>query len=652
LHANITPASLTISNVTANSKTYDATAVATLTTTSASLNGVLGSDAVTLSTPGAFGTFASVNVGTGLAVTTGGFSLSGAKASDYALSQPGGLTADITPRTITATITGNPTKAYDGSTSATLTAADYALSGFVGGQNATVPQSATANYVSPNAGSNIGLQSTLVISDFVAAIGTDLSNYVMPSAANGTLGTITRKVLDLSGTRLYDTTTNAAAGLFGTLSGLNGDTLTVAGTGTLSSKNVGVENFSSLGSLTLSGNGGALASNYTLVGGTDVVRITPAPLIVTGTQAADKIYDGNTTANLSGSVLSGVLSGDVVALANDATGTFADKNVGTGKAVSTAMTVSGADAGNYALTQPSGVTADITGKTITVAATGKNKVYDGNASDAATLTSSGVVAGDAIGFTDSSATFGDPNVGTGKTVSVVGIGATGASAGNYILSNTTALTTADITPKVLNLTGTRIYDADTDAVPTLFGSNGILTGVNGETLTLSGSGILASKNVNNAQSFSSISGFVLTGNAGALESNYTLVGGTDSVKITPAPLTILGTTAADKVYDGTKIAALSGAALSGVIGTDVVTLGNASNGTFSDKNVGTGKSVTTAMTIGGSDSTNYSLTQPSGLTANITQLSITVTATGTNKVYNANVNDVVTLASSSVATGE
>src|ERR1700719_2861096 len=102
----------------------------------------------------------------------------------------------------------------------------------------------------------------------------------MPSTASGALGTVSPKVLDLSGTRVYDTTTNAAAGLFGTLSGLNGDTLTVAGTGTLSSKNVGVENFSSLGSLTLSGSGGALAGNYTLVGGTDVVRITPAPLIV------------------------------------------------------------------------------------------------------------------------------------------------------------------------------------------------------------------------------------------------------------------------------------------------------------------------------------------------------------------------------------
>jgi filamentous hemagglutinin family protein len=652
LHANITPASLTISGVLANSKIYDASAVATLDTSGASLLGVLGSDPVTLATSGVSGTFSTVNVGTGLAVTAGGFSLGGAKASDYVLSQPGGLTANITPRAITANITGNPTKVYDGSTSATLTASDYTLTGFVGGQSATVPQSATANYVSPNAGSNIGLQSTLVISDFVAAAGTDLSNYIMPSAATGTLGTITPKVLNLSGTRVYDTTTNAAAGLFGTLSGLNGDVLTVSGTGTLASKNVGTQTFSSLGTLTLSATGGPLASNYTLVGGTDIVKITPASLTVAGTQAADKIYDGNTTATLSGSVLSGVLSGDTVTLANDATGTFADKNVGAGKSVSTAMTLSGADASNYLLAQPSGVTASITGKTISVTATGKNRAYDGTVLDAVTLSSSGVISGDAIGFTDSSATFADANVGTAKTVSVSGISATGASAGNYILSNSTATTTADITPKVLNLTGSRQYDANTDAAATLFGLNGVLNGVSGETLTLSGTGVLSSKNVNPAQAFSSLAGFSLAGNGSALASNYTLVGGTDWVKITPAPLTVTGTTAANKVYDGTAVAALSGATLAGLLGSDAVTLGNSTIGTFSNKNVGTGKSVSTAMTISGADSANYSLTQPIGLTANISQRSITVAATGRSKVYDASNNASVTLFSSGIAAGD
>jgi hypothetical protein len=39
---------------------------------------------------------------------------------------------------------------------------------------------------------------------------------------------------------------------------------------------------------------GSLASNYTLIGGTDTVTITPATLTVDGTVAANKVYDGTT----------------------------------------------------------------------------------------------------------------------------------------------------------------------------------------------------------------------------------------------------------------------------------------------------------------------------------------------------------------------
>ena len=281
---------------------------------------------MTLDSSGAAGTFASVNAGSNIPVAASGSTLAGSKAFDYSLGQPTGLSANIAPAVITATIVGNPTKAYDGSNSATLTNSDYHLVAFIGSQGAAVPQSATANYLSPNAGANIGLQSTLVISDFVADAGTNLANYSMPSSATGVLGTITPKVLNLTGTRVYDTTTNADGSLFGTLTGLNGDTLSVSGVGTLPSKNVGTENFTLLGSLTLSGNsGGALASNYTLAGGTDWVKITPVTLNVTGTTGSTKIYDGNTSAVISNATLNGVLGGDSVALGNDTSGNFADR---------------------------------------------------------------------------------------------------------------------------------------------------------------------------------------------------------------------------------------------------------------------------------------------------------------------------------------
>ncbi len=651
LRANITPASLTIQQVTANAKSYDGTTQATLSTGSASLQGVFGSDDVGLDSSGATGTFVSANAATGIPVSAGGFTLSGTKAFDYSLSQPTGLTATINPAVITATIIGNPTKQYDGSNSATLTDADYQLTGFAAGQGASVPQSATANYLSANAGNHIGLESTLVISDFVPNAGTNLANYAMPSSATGTLGTITPKVLNLTGTRVYDTTTDANGTLFGTLTGLNGDTLTVSGSGTLLSKNVGTQNFASLGNLTLNANGAALASNYTLVGGTDWVKITPATLTVTGTTGSSKTYDGTTSAAISGATLNGVLGGDTVNLANDTAGNFTDKNVGTNKTIITAMTVTGADAGNYTLVQPSNVQGSITADHITVTATGRNKVYDATTSDNPILASSGVIGGDVVSFTGT-ANFDTADVGTGKAVSVINIGKSGADAGNYILDNATATTTADITPRVLNLQGTRVYDTTTNADSSLFGSSGTLTGVAGQTLILSGTGTLTSKNVNSQQTFSSLNTLTLSDGAnGGLASNYTLVGGTDWVNITPAPLTVINTAVTPKTYDGTTTADLTGATLQGVLSGDHVSLGNATTGTFSDKNVGTNKTVTTAMTISDTDAGNYTLTQPT-LLGTISSKSITVTATGVDKSYDGTTVASVNLSSSQLAPGD
>ena len=646
LAASITPKGLTISGVSAVDKVYDGTTADTLSGTG-TLNGVLGSDNVTLVSSGAGGTFSTANVGNNLSVSISGFTLGGAQAGNYTVAQPGGLTASITPRQLTATITGSPTKVYDGSNSATLTAGDYTLTGFVSGQGASIPQSATANYTTPHAGTGLGVQSTLVVSDFVANAGTNLANYILPTSATGNNGVITPYVLNLTGTRVYDATTSADASLFGSsgliATGIHSETVNVGGSGVLVTKNVGSQRaFANLGTLALS-NGSGLASDYTLVGGTDWVTITPALLTVSGTVAANKVYDNNTSASLSGSVLNGVLGSDAVTLGSDTTGTFATKNVGTGIAVSTNMSISGTDAGNYIIQQPTGVAANITPLAITVTATGTNRQYNGSVNDTVTL--AGTLSGDQVTINDTSSNFADANVGNGKTVTVSGISLSGASAGNYTLNNTSTTTTADITPKVLNLTGTRVYDANTDANANLFGSSGVIsTGVGTETVNIGGSGTVSSKNVGVYTGAGFGLGTLALSDGTGLASNYTLVGGTDKLTITKAALNVTGTVAANKIYDGTTAASLSGSVLNGVLGSDNVTLGNDTAGTFATKNVGTGIAVSTNMTVSGSDIGNYTLTQPTGITADITPLHITVTATGSNRVYNGGVNDAVTLA--------
>jgi hypothetical protein len=86
---------LTVNGVLANNKVYDGTTVATLTTGAARVT-PLGSDMVTLSSVGATGAFADPNVGMGKPVTVMGFTIGGADAGNYMLTQPAGLTADIT----------------------------------------------------------------------------------------------------------------------------------------------------------------------------------------------------------------------------------------------------------------------------------------------------------------------------------------------------------------------------------------------------------------------------------------------------------------------------------------------------------------------------------------------------------------------------
>lgn len=94
---DITPATLTITGVTANNKVYDATTAATLNSTLAALSGVLGSDTVTLGSGAASGTFLTASVGSNKPVTASGYTIGGADAGNYVLSQPTGLTANITP---------------------------------------------------------------------------------------------------------------------------------------------------------------------------------------------------------------------------------------------------------------------------------------------------------------------------------------------------------------------------------------------------------------------------------------------------------------------------------------------------------------------------------------------------------------------------
>ncbi|MFK4875024.1 beta strand repeat-containing protein [Novosphingobium sp. ZW T3_23] len=658
LAANITPRGLTIANLTALDKFYDGTTAAALSG-SASLSGVLSGDDVSLDPAGSSAAFLQANVGTDLRVNVGGYGISGAQAGNYTLSQPTGLTADINPLALTGSIIGNPTKTYDGTTQVSLTAANYALTGFIAGEGGVIRQAAGASYDSANAGART-VTANLVVSDFLANAGTLLSNYVLPTSISGP-GTITQAQLAAvivgNPTKVYDATTVASLTSANyALSGfVAGESATVTqGLGAYDSKNVGSRIVTALlGSGDFTAGAGTDLGNYLLpASATGAGTITQASLQVIGISALDKVYDGTTTATLDSSAgaLSGVFSGDVVTLVSTgASGQFATRNVGIDIPVTASgYTASGTDAANYIVLQPTGLVADIIQATIRLASV--TKVYDAttavpNVGGAYGL--SGVVSGDTVNVDASgiAGDYADRNVGTGKPVTLTGLAITGADAGNYtIASSVTNEAIGTITPATLNVIGALALDKtyDQNSVAQLdnsaAGLSGVLlsddvaldpTGSSGAFIDTSGNPTA------NAGTWSvRTSGYSVSG---ADAGNYTLVQA-QGLSATIDPLEIF-LTSVIKTYDGTIAlpTAATGYAFSGVLtGDDVSASAAGATGQYNDgPNVGSGMSVSVAgLGLSGASAGNYFVSDVTANIGTITAAQLTAAIVGTpNKVY-------------------
>ena len=149
--------------------------------------------------------------------------------------------------------------------------------------------------------------------------------------------------------------------------------------------------------------------------------VNPKELTIPGASAFNKVYDGSTTATLFNLTLSGVVSGDIVSVSGG--GTFASPNVGTGISVSGNLILAGIDSFKYILTQPTGMTADITAapQTIVFGAL-PAKTFT---SAPFVLTASGGTVTNPVTFTSS-----NPLVATiaGNTVTIIGVGTTNITA--------------------------------------------------------------------------------------------------------------------------------------------------------------------------------------------------------------------------------
>jgi alpha-tubulin suppressor-like RCC1 family protein len=550
----------------------------------------------------------------------------------------------------TLTVTGVTAagRVYDGATTATPNFTAASLVGVVSGDTVNlVTTSATASFADKIA----AIGKTVTIAGLTLG-GADAGNYSLtqPTAT----ATINRKGLTVSGAgagnKIYDgglTATPALGGaaLMGVVSGDTVTLVSTAATANFADKIAAIGKTVQLAGLALTGTD---KDNYSLTQPATTADITAKTLTVSGATAANKSYDAATTAtpNFTGAALVGVVSGDTVTLVTTAgSASFADKTVATGKTVTIAgLTLGGADAGNYALTQPT-TTADITKPALTVTGvTVANRVYDATTAATPNFTGAalaGVFPGDLVTLVTSagSASFADKAASTGKTVQIAGLTLIGLDAANYALTQPTA--TADITAKPLTVSGAtaanKVYDATTASTPNFTGAAlvGVVSGDTVNLVTTSGSANFADKTVATGKTVT-IAGLTL---GGADKDNYALTHPATTADITAKTLTVSGAFVVPKTYDGGVEARLdlTNASLEGVVSGDSVTLDkSAVSGRFADASAAAIKTVTiTGLALGGADATNYLLTQP-GLTGRIDAVALSLALTGLSQTYDGN----------------
>ena len=499
------------------------------------------------------------------------------------------------PVTITGVTAGN--KAYDGTTTATLTGGT--LSGVVNGDTVTL-LAGTGAFSSANAGT------WAVTASGYALGGANAGNYSLSAQPTVPNATITARTIQLTGTRGYDGTAAAAAGILSISNNLDAGNLTLTGSANLAGKDVG--------------------SQAIIAGYATPVRVRSA----TGFSAASSSTSFTVTmgaAPANGNTLIAVISTRGSA-ANQITGIVSTG--ATWSRVAQSTNASGSTTEIWSAPVGASAATGVTISTVAGRCAGVVIEYSG------VLTTASPVDQTAVSSNTGTAAVTGTTVATTQAneLWIGGIGyRSSAPTLNTLLNSFTSVASAQ---SGSNTAGNNAMVYALESIVSATGTAG-----SGGTLTASvaWSGAIATFKT------ATTSGLSLAGSASA---NYTLTGATGTVQITTKALTVSSLAASGRPYDGTSVATLSGTAAlltaeAAGAGTtsdgkpytgDTVALGGTAAGTFADPNVGTAKVVTlTGLTLTGAGSGNYTIMQPAGLTADITTRSLTVTASNQSKTY-------------------
>ena len=668
-------------------RVYDGTTAATGAVVNGSVSGSISGDVLDFNGTGLSLNYNSSHVASattisasGAAGITIGSSTDGSLITDYSLTQQptiasvsGSITA--APLIATASIGGTTTRTYDGTTTASGATASGSISGAISGDVLTFNSTGLSlNYnsshvASANTISASGAAGFTIGSSTDGSLNSDYSLTQQPTIASVS-GSITAAPLlataSIGGTttRVYDGTTAATGAVVnGSVSGgISGDVLAFNGTGL--SLNYNSSHVASANTISASGaagftigssTDGSLNSDYSLTQPTVASvsgSITAAPLTATASigGTTTRVYDGTTAA--TGAVVNGSFSGGISgdALAFNSTGLSLNYN---SSHVASANTISasgpseftigsstdGSLSSDYSLTQPTiaSVSGSITPAPLTASASiggTTTRTYNGTTiASGATVSGSisGGISGDVLTFnsTGLSLNYNSNQVAGANTISASGTGGFAISASTagslnsdyHLTQPTIAPVAGDITAAPLTVLGTSVGNKVYDGTTTATLINGTLSSVvGGDTVTLVQSGNFASKNVGTGISVTATDSL-----GGASADNYTLLEPMSLMgNITPAMLTVSGTSVSNRVYNGTTAATLSNGTLNGVIIGDVVTLSQ--SGTFASKNVSANARVTATDSLSGAAAGNYVLIEPAGLTGAITSATLTYTA--------------------------
>jgi len=665
--ANITAKSLTISGITADNKTYDGTTAATVNTAAATLSGIVAGDTVTLT--GTTGVFASANVAySGPTVTSQTVTLTptlgGLDKGNYSITSPPTTTATINPANMIITA-NNDAKLVGGTTTTGFNGASYA--GFVNNEN-------TSNLTGTLAISRSGTSELPGVYTLTAS-GQSSGNYNIAYAtgnftivpADQILVKVSNQTLASNSAQTYGATpsfTITSAQYVGTVGGTQQViTLVVTGSGNTFTATDNVAGGSATFTINpinaVKGTGGYInvggyqlnAINVTTTAGvnfSNTIEMTGAldvkqKVLTASVVSADKpnkVYDGSSSISGINVSLTGVVANDLVTAAAGAA-SYGSPNVSSTAAYDVSnIVLSGTDAANYtlnginSLSDSNGV---ITPKAVSVSGvSADNKSYDGttNATVNNTGALTGVIAGETVTLAVSNGQFANANAGTSKTVTFTSSYTAGAntSLSNYAITDQ-ASTTANITPKAVSVSGAtvnnKVYDRTTDAV---MGNNGsISTGVSGETITVSSTGVFTDANAGIAKDVTITSTYAA--GSGTLLSNYTITGQTVAqANITAKTLTLAGSSGVTKVYDGTTnlpTGEIGYGALTGIITGDAVNLSGTA--IFSAAGAGSRNIEQGNLSLGGANAGNYVLSWTNG-SGTISKAALTITANNASKL--------------------